>query len=60
MMRQRDSIQPSFFRGLIAWRGHGDAASAIAAFDEFLAAAPDDPRVPMIRALRAEAASDPE
>lgn len=55
-----DAPDISFFRGLIAWQGFGDAAEAIAAFDEFLAAAPDDPRVPMIRALRAEAASDGE
>jgi regulator of sirC expression with transglutaminase-like and TPR domain len=46
-----------FFRGLIAWRGYGDAATALAAFDAFLEIAPDDPRVPMIRALRQQAAS---
>ena len=52
-----DSADVPFFRGLIAWQGEGDADAALAAFDEFLAAAPDDPRVPMIRALRAEAAA---
>jgi tetratricopeptide (TPR) repeat protein len=52
-----DSADIPFFRGLIAWRGSGDAEAAIEAFDAFLAAAPDDPRVPMIRALRAEAAA---
>ena len=53
-----DSVDVPFFRGLIAWRGHGDAATAIEAFDAFLAAAPDDPRAPMIRALRAEATGE--
>ena len=53
-----DSPDVPFFRGLIAWQGHGDAPAAIDAFDEFLTKAPDDPRVPMIRALRAEAASE--
>ncbi len=52
-----DSPDLPFFRGLIAWRGNGDVESALDAFDEFLATAPDDPRVPMIRALRAEAAA---
>jgi len=52
-----DSADVPFFRGLIAWQGEGDADTALAAFDEFLAMAPDDPRVPMIRALRAEAAA---
>jgi cytochrome c-type biogenesis protein CcmH/NrfF len=50
-----DSADVPFFRGLIAWQGDGDAETAILAFDEFLSAAPDDPRVSMIRALRAEA-----
>jgi tetratricopeptide (TPR) repeat protein len=49
-----------FFRGLIAWRGYGDAATALDAFDAFLEIAPDDPRVPMIRALRQQAASSTE
>jgi tetratricopeptide (TPR) repeat protein len=53
-----DSADIPFFRGLIAWQGHRDAEAALAAFDEFLAQAPDDPRVPMIRALRSEAAAD--
>lgn len=52
-----DSPEVPFFRGLIAWRGHGDAATAIPEFDQFLEMAPDDPRVPMIRALRQEAAA---
>ena len=52
-----ESPDVPFFRGLIAWRGERDAEQAIVAFDQFLAAAPDDPRVPMIRALRAEAAA---
>jgi cytochrome c-type biogenesis protein CcmH len=51
------SIDVPFFNGLIAWRGRGDATTALAAFDEFLSRAPDDPRVTMIRALRAEAAA---
>jgi cytochrome c-type biogenesis protein CcmH len=53
-----DSADVPFFQGLIAWQGHRDADAALAAFDEFLADAPDDPRVPMIRALRSEAAAD--
>ena len=52
-----ESADVPFFRGLIAWRGEQDAAAAISAFDQFLARAPNDPRVPMIRALRAEAAA---
>ena len=52
-----DSPDIHFFRGLIAWQGHQDAAAALEQFDAFLAAAPDDPRVPMIRALRQEAAA---
>jgi cytochrome c-type biogenesis protein CcmH len=51
-----DSADVPFFEGLIAWRGHGDAETAMDAFDRFLAMAPDDGRVPMIRALRQEAA----
>lgn len=53
-----DSPDVPFFRGLIAWQGNGDAEAAIIAFNEFLSVAPDDPRVPMIRALRAEAQAD--
>ena len=52
-----DSPDVPFFRGLIAWRGYGDAATALDAFDAFLEIAPDDPRVPMIRALRQQAAA---
>jgi cytochrome c-type biogenesis protein CcmH len=50
-----DSPDVPFFRGLIAWQGDGDAETAILEFDEFLSVAPNDPRVSMIRALRAEA-----
>ena len=53
-----DSPDVPFFRGLIAWQGHRDAAAAIAAFDTFLEMAPDDPRVPMIRGLRGEASAE--
>ncbi len=51
-----DSPDVPFFEGLIAWRGDGDAETAVDAFDRFLEIAPDDGRVPMIRALRQEAA----
>jgi cytochrome c-type biogenesis protein CcmH/NrfG len=44
-----------FFRGLIA-RAQGNGAEAVTQFDRFLAIAGDDPRVAMIRSLRAEAA----
>jgi cytochrome c-type biogenesis protein CcmH/NrfG len=44
-----------FFRGLIA-RAQGDPAEALTQFDRFLAIAGSDPRVAMIRSLRAEAA----
>jgi cytochrome c-type biogenesis protein CcmH len=44
-----------FFRGLIA-RAQGDGAEAVTQFDRFLAIAGDDPRMAMIRSLRAEAA----
>ena len=54
-----DSADIPFFRGLISWRGRGDAAAAIGYFDAFLSMAPDDPRGAMIRALRAEAESQP-
>lgn len=39
-----------FFRGLIA-RGSGDAAGARKQFERFLALAPNDPRVTMVRAM---------
>jgi cytochrome c-type biogenesis protein CcmH len=55
-----DSPDVPFFRGLIAWRGYGDAATALDAFDTFLEIAPDDPRVSMIRALRQQAAASVE
>jgi tetratricopeptide (TPR) repeat protein len=44
-----------FFGGLLALRADEDAAEAIRQFDRFLELAPDDPRAPMIRSLRAEA-----
>lgn len=46
-----------FFRGLIALRGSADPEAAVDAFDRFLQLAPEDPRAPMVRGLRAEAAS---
>ncbi|HEX5395902.1 MAG TPA: c-type cytochrome biogenesis protein CcmI [Candidatus Limnocylindria bacterium] len=39
-----------FFRGFIA-RGEGDGAEAKRQFEAFLEIAPEDPRVPMVRAL---------
>ena len=54
-----DPVEVAFLDGLIALRGEGDQARAAAAFDTFLELAPDDPRVPMIRSLRAEAESAP-
>jgi cytochrome c-type biogenesis protein CcmH/NrfG len=49
-----------FFRGLLALRADEDAAEALREFDRFLELAPDDPRAPMIRSLRAEAAGQLE
>lgn len=46
-----------FFRGLIAFR-QGQNEAALANFDRFLALAPDDARVPMVKSLRAEAAGE--
>jgi len=54
-----DPVEVAFLDGLIALRGEGDEERAAAAFDRFLELAPDDPRAPMIRSLRAEAASAP-
>lgn len=54
-----DAVEVAFLDGLIALRGEGDEARAAAAFDTFLELAPDDPRAPMIRALRAETESAP-
>jgi cytochrome c-type biogenesis protein CcmH/NrfG len=51
-----DRADIPFFRGLLALRGDGDADEALRQFDLFLELAPDDPRAPMIRSLRAEAA----
>lgn len=48
-----DSPDVPFFRGLIA-RGRGDAAEATRQFQDFLRAAPDDPRATMVKALLAE------
>jgi tetratricopeptide (TPR) repeat protein len=50
-----DPVEAAFFDGLIALRGEDDPDRAAAAFDRFLELAPDDPRAPMIRALRDEA-----
>lgn len=52
-----DPIEAAFFDGLIALRGEGDPGRALAAFDRFLELAPNDPRAPMIRGLRDEAAA---
>jgi hypothetical protein len=49
-----DAVEVAFLDGLIALRGEGDEVRAAAAFDTFLELAPDDPRAPMIRSLRAE------
>jgi cytochrome c-type biogenesis protein CcmH/NrfG len=54
-----DSADIPFFRGIIALRGANDTATAIKEFRAFLAAAPDDPRAVMVRALLAEAESAP-
>ena len=50
-----DPVELAFFDGLIALRGEDDPERAASAFDRFLELAPDDPRAPMIRALRDEA-----
>ena len=50
-----DPVEVAFFDGLIALR-EGDPDRARVAFDRFLELAPDDPRVPMVRGLRDEAA----
>jgi cytochrome c-type biogenesis protein CcmI len=54
-----DPVEVAFFDGLIALRGENDPERAAPAFDRFLELAPDDPRAPMIRALREEATSGP-
>ena len=51
-----DPVELAFLDGLIALRGEDDTDAAVAAFDRFLALAPDDPRAGMIRGLRREAA----
>ena len=53
-----DDPDLAFFRGLVALRGSHDTAEALRQFDRFLQLAPDDPRVTMIKSLRAEAAGD--
>jgi cytochrome c-type biogenesis protein CcmH/NrfG len=53
-----DPAELAFFDGLIALRGEADADRAREAFDRFLELAPGDPRVPMIRGLRDEAAGE--
>jgi tetratricopeptide (TPR) repeat protein len=50
-----DEADIPFFRGLIA-RGSGQPDEAMREFDQFLDLAPDDPRAPMVRSLRDEAA----
>jgi regulator of sirC expression with transglutaminase-like and TPR domain len=52
-----DDREIPFFRGLIA-RGLGEAEEAVRQFDRFLAIAPEDPRVTMVRGLRDELAGD--
>ncbi|MBW3612975.1 MAG: hypothetical protein KY392_03835 [Chloroflexi bacterium] len=54
-----DPAEIAFFDGLIALRGEDDPERAVEAFDRFLELASDDPRAPMIRGLRDEAASAP-
>lgn len=51
-----DPAEVAFFDGLIALRGESDPDAAVEAFELFLELAPDDPRAPMIRGLRDEAA----
>jgi cytochrome c-type biogenesis protein CcmH/NrfG len=51
-----DPVELAFFDGLIALRGENDPDAAREAFDRFLELAPDEPRAPMIRSLRDEAA----
>jgi cytochrome c-type biogenesis protein CcmH len=53
-----DEVEVAFFDGLIALRGEADPDRARAAFDRFLELVPDDPRAPMIRALREDAAAE--
>jgi tetratricopeptide (TPR) repeat protein len=55
-----DAADIPFFRGLLALRADEDATEAVRQFDRFLELAPDDPRTPMIRSLRAEAAGQLE
>ncbi len=52
-----DEADIPFFRGLIALRGDQDPTEAVRQFDRFLELAPDDPRAPMIRGLRVDAAA---
>jgi tetratricopeptide (TPR) repeat protein len=54
-----DPAEAAFFDGLIALRGENDPARAADAFDRFLELAPDDPRAPMIQALRDDSATAP-
>jgi cytochrome c-type biogenesis protein CcmH len=53
-----DPVEVAFLDGIIALTGENDPERAIAAFDEFLALAPDDPRASMVRGLRDEAEGD--
>ena len=50
-----DPVEVAFLDGLIALRGEDDAERARDAFSRFLELAPDDPRVPMVESLAAEA-----
>jgi tetratricopeptide (TPR) repeat protein len=50
-----DPAEVAFYDGFIALGGEADPERAIEAFDRFLELAPDDPRAPMVRGLRAEA-----
>jgi tetratricopeptide (TPR) repeat protein len=56
--RERETADPAevaFYDGFVALGGEADPERAIEAFDRFLELAPDDPRAPMVRGLRAEA-----
>ncbi len=53
-----DSADLPFLRGLVA-RAEGNASEARRQFELFLAAAPADPRAPMIRGLLAEPSTTP-
>ena len=54
-LERADPAEVAFFDGLIALRGEEDPQRAAEAFSRFLELAPDDPRVPMVESLAAEA-----